>query len=63
MQRRTLLSSMTASLALPTATAHAAGSIIDIFRLAALNHRVDVFGGVLSEECGALLQQFFAARR
>ncbi len=43
--------------------AGAAGSSIDIFRLAGLNHRVDVFGGVLSEECGALLQQFFAARR
>ena len=43
--------------------AGAAGSIIDIFRLAGLNHRVDVFGGVLSAECGAQLQQFFAARR
>jgi tRNA(adenine34) deaminase len=43
--------------------AGAAGSSIDIFRLAGLNHRVDVFGGVLSEECGAQLQQFFAARR
>lgn len=43
--------------------AGAAGSIVDIFRLPELNHRVDVFGGVLSEECGALLQQFFAQRR
>ncbi len=43
--------------------AGAAGSIVDIFRLPALNHRVDVFGGVLSEECGALLQEFFAQRR
>jgi tRNA(adenine34) deaminase len=43
--------------------AGAAGSIIDIFRLVGLNHRVDVFGGVLSEECGTQLQQFFAARR
>jgi tRNA(adenine34) deaminase len=41
----------------------AAGSTVDIFRLAAGNHRVDVFGGVLSEECGALLQRFFAQRR
>lgn len=40
-----------------------AGSIVDIFRLPGLNHRVDVFGGVLSEECGTQLQQFFAARR
>ncbi len=43
--------------------AGAAGSTVDIFRLASLNHRVDVFGGVLSEECGAQLQRFFAQRR
>ena len=43
--------------------AGAAGSLIDLFRLDGLNHRVDVFGGVLSEDCGALLQRFFAARR
>lgn len=40
-----------------------AGSAIDIFRLDGLNHRVDVFGGVLADECGALLQEFFAQRR
>ena len=45
------------------AQAGAAGSIIDIFRVPALNHRVDVFGGVLAEECGALLKAFFSARR
>jgi len=43
--------------------AGAAGSIVDIFRLPGLNHRVDVFGGVLGEECAAQLQQFFAQRR
>src|SRR5580698_7854064 len=43
--------------------AGAAGSMVDIFRLPGLNHLVDVFGGVLSEECGAQLQQFFAQRR
>ncbi|MDE2135941.1 MAG: tRNA adenosine(34) deaminase TadA [Gammaproteobacteria bacterium] len=43
--------------------AGAAGSITDVFALPELNHRVDVFGGVLMEECGLLLQQFFAARR
>lgn len=43
--------------------AGAAGSIVDVFRLPQLNHRVDVFGGVLAEECGALLQSFFAAKR
>jgi tRNA(adenine34) deaminase len=43
--------------------AGAAGSTCDIFRMPAMNHRVDVFGGVLADECGALLSEFFAARR
>lgn len=43
--------------------AGAAGGIIDAFALKGLNHRVDVFGGVLEEECGALLTGFFAASR
>jgi tRNA(adenine34) deaminase len=40
-----------------------AGSITDVFALPGLNHRVDVFGGVLMEECGQLLREFFAQRR
>ena len=43
--------------------AGAAGGIIDAFSLKGLNHRVDVFGGVLEQECGALLSGFFAAQR
>jgi tRNA(adenine34) deaminase len=43
--------------------AGAAGSIIDVFALPALNHRVDVFGGVLMEECGERLKKFFGERR
>jgi tRNA(adenine34) deaminase len=43
--------------------AGAAGSIVDVFKLPGLNHRVDVFGGVLSEECGAQLKAFFARKR
>lgn len=43
--------------------AGAAGSMIDIFRLSGLNHRVDVFGGVLGDECGVALREFFAQRR
>lgn len=43
--------------------AGAAGSVVDIFRLPGLNHRVDVFGGVLSDECGAQLHDFFEQRR
>jgi len=43
--------------------AGAAGSMLDAFALPGLNHRVDVFGGVLEEECSALLRDFFADRR
>lgn len=43
--------------------AGAAGSVTDIFALPGLNHRLDVFGGVLMEECGSLLREFFAERR
>jgi tRNA(adenine34) deaminase len=43
--------------------AGAAGGIIDAFSLKGLNHRVDVFGGVLEEECGSLLSEFFARQR
>jgi tRNA(adenine34) deaminase len=41
----------------------AAGSAFNLVTAPALNHRVDTFGGVLSEECGAQLKRFFAARR
>lgn len=41
----------------------AAGSVTDIFTLPGLNHRVDVFGGVLMEECASLLKDFFGQRR
>ena len=43
--------------------AGAAGSLLDAFALPGLNHRVDVFGGVLAEECGLLLRDFFLRRR
>jgi tRNA(adenine34) deaminase len=43
--------------------AGAAGSIVDVFALPGLNHRVDVFGGVLAEECTQRLREFFASRR
>ena len=45
------------------ARAGGAGSLINIFALPMLNHRVDVFGGVLMQECAALLQGFFMQRR
>jgi len=43
-----------------------AGAVRSVFAIAdhpQLNHRVAVTGGVLGEECAALLQSFFAARR
>ena len=43
--------------------AGAAGSLWDVLRDARLNHRPEVIGGVLADECGALLRDFFAARR
>jgi tRNA(adenine34) deaminase len=41
----------------------AAGSVFDLTRSRALNHALDAFGGVLADECGAQLKQFFARRR
>lgn len=43
--------------------AGAAGSAVDLSDSAALNHRFEINGGVLADECGALLQKFFEARR
>ena len=40
-----------------------AGSIGDLLRHPRLNHRPQVLGGVLEEECGELLRGFFAERR
>ncbi|OHC69002.1 MAG: tRNA-specific adenosine deaminase [Rhodocyclales bacterium GWA2_65_20] len=41
----------------------AAGSVVDLFAEDRLNHHAEVTGGVLADECGALLSGFFAARR
>jgi tRNA(adenine34) deaminase len=41
----------------------AAGSAFDLTRSRALNHALDAFGGVLAEDCGALLKAFFVRRR
>ncbi len=40
-----------------------AGSLGDLLRHPALNHRPEVVSGVLAEECGAMLRAFFADRR
>lgn len=41
----------------------AAGSVFNLVNAPQLNHRVDSFGGVLADECGVLLREFFARRR
>jgi tRNA(adenine34) deaminase len=41
----------------------ACGSVVDLFAVAQLNHHATVTGGVLADECGGLLSEFFAARR
>jgi len=43
--------------------AGAAGSAIDLSDSPAFNHRFEVMGGVLAEECGAVLKKFFGERR
>ncbi len=41
----------------------AAGSVLDLFADARLNHQTKLLGGVLSARCGELLQDFFRQRR
>lgn len=43
--------------------AGAGGSVYDVLRDRRLNHRVEVFPGVLAEECGEVLLDFFRAKR
>ena len=43
--------------------AGAVGSLWDVVRDRRLNHRPEVVGGVLEQECGELLQNFFAGHR
>ena len=41
----------------------ACGSVLDAFAEPRLNHHTEVAGGLLAEECGAMLSDFFAKRR
>jgi tRNA(adenine34) deaminase len=43
--------------------AGACGSVLSVINHPQLNHRVEVVSGLLAEECGALLTDFFRARR
>lgn len=40
-----------------------AGSVIDLFEEARLNHHATIEGGLMADECGGMLSAFFAARR
>ncbi len=40
-----------------------AGSVYDLLRHPRLNHRPEVVGGLLAEECGDVLKRFFESRR
>lgn len=41
----------------------ACGSVVDLMAEPKLNHHTEIMGGVLAQECGALLSAFFSARR
>ncbi len=41
----------------------AAGSVLDLFGHEQLNHHTEIVRGVLADECGQLLREFFAERR
>jgi tRNA(adenine34) deaminase len=41
----------------------AAGSVVDLFANTQLNHHTETVGGVLADECGQVLRDFFAERR
>ena len=47
----------------PDPRAGAAGSVFNLVQHPALNHRIEFSSGVLGEECGSLLREFFLARR
>lgn len=41
----------------------ASGSVINLFAQPQFNHQTELVGGVLAEQCGMLLKNFFAERR
>lgn len=43
--------------------AGAVGSVLEVLNHPKLNHKMLVMSGVISEECGAILKDFFRARR
>ncbi|NJM11437.1 MAG: tRNA adenosine(34) deaminase TadA [Synechococcaceae cyanobacterium SM1_2_3] len=43
--------------------AGAAGSVFNVLQSERLNHRAEIESGILAEDCGVLLRDFFRARR
>lgn len=44
-------------------SAGAAGSVLNLLQMPALNHRCDIASGILQDECAAILQDFFRKKR
>jgi tRNA(adenine34) deaminase len=47
----------------PDPKAGACGSVLSVMNHPQLNHKVEVYSGLLADQCGALLTAFFRARR
>jgi tRNA(adenine34) deaminase len=47
----------------PDPKAGAVGSVLEVLNHPRLNHKMPVDGGVLAEECGEILKEFFRSRR
>jgi tRNA(adenine34) deaminase len=43
--------------------AGALGSVLDLSEIKELNHRIEINGGLLEEDCSATLKEFFSAKR
>jgi tRNA(adenine34) deaminase len=49
--------------AAPDPKAGACGSVLAVLNHPQLNHKVEVTSGILADECGTMLTEFFRARR
>ena len=47
----------------PDSKTGACGSVVNIIRHHQLNHKVEVFSGILADPCGTLLSHFFKKKR
>ncbi|ATW26415.1 tRNA adenosine(34) deaminase TadA [Candidatus Formimonas warabiya] len=43
--------------------AGAAGSLVNLTQFPQFNHRMEVYGGIMEDECKAIMQRFFEKRR